>query len=78
MDSIQPDRSSSREALALVWELQPDMVLMESSMPKMEGIETTAKIKTAYPNEEGVVVKKTAIIDELMKIINKKNPVVPS
>lgn len=69
---------SSREALALVWELQPDMVLMESSMPEMEGIEATAKIETAYANQEGVVVKKTAMVDELMKIINKKNPVDPS
>ncbi|MBV8062907.1 MAG: response regulator transcription factor, partial [Nevskia sp.] len=40
---------NGREALRLAEELRPDLVLMDISMPEMNGIEATAKVKEACP-----------------------------
>jgi two-component system, NarL family, invasion response regulator UvrY len=45
---------SSEEALGLVEELDPKLVLVDIRMPGMDGIETTQRIKAAHP--EVVVV----------------------
>jgi DNA-binding NarL/FixJ family response regulator len=37
------------EAVRLVGELRPQVVLMDINMPRMNGIEATAKIKQHYP-----------------------------
>ena len=44
------------EAIARAAELQPDLVLMDISMPVMGGIEAAAQIHTASPNISIMVV----------------------
>jgi two-component system response regulator NreC len=44
------EAADGRTALDLVKELSPDMVVMDISMPDLNGIDTTRKIHTDYPH----------------------------
>ena len=44
------EASNGIEAILLVEQLRPSIVLMDINMPKMNGIEATAQIKSGYPN----------------------------
>lgn len=48
------EAASGEEALALVAELSPELVLLDVRMPEMDGIETARRLSTAHPG--GVVV----------------------
>lgn len=48
--------SDGSEAVQVVGELLPDLVLMDLSMPVMDGIEATAAVKKAYPDTHVVVL----------------------
>jgi signal transduction histidine kinase len=50
-DDIQivGEASDGQEALAMVQELQPAVVVMDINMPRLNGIEATAQIKAQYP-----------------------------
>jgi len=50
------EASSGREAMAKVRELRPDVVLMDVSMPDMDGLEATAAIKAESPGTSIVIV----------------------
>lgn len=53
--NLQPDlevaaeASGGRDALQLLSHINPDVVLMDGSMPKMNGIETTRRLKQLQP-----------------------------
>lgn len=44
------------EAIAKVGELQPDLVLMDITMPKLNGLEATKAIKTMFPDVKVVII----------------------
>lgn len=48
--------SDGREAIVVVEELQPDVVLMDLSMPEMDGVEATEVIAERFPNVKVVVL----------------------
>ena len=47
--------ANGREALAIVEETQPDVVLMDARMPVMNGIEATSFIKNRWPEIKVIV-----------------------
>jgi len=47
--SIAGEAADGIEAVAAVERLQPDMVLMDFSMPRMDGVEATRSIKQRWP-----------------------------
>jgi len=48
--------ADGREALELVGEVQPDVVLMDLSMPGMGGVEATRRLLEAHPGVQVVVL----------------------
>jgi DNA-binding NarL/FixJ family response regulator len=47
---------NGREALQLVKELQPDVVLMDARMPEVDGLKATVQIKALWPQVKVVVL----------------------
>src|SRR5262245_50209176 len=56
------EAEDGRQAVELVGEREPDVVLMDLLMPVMDGIAATAEIKSKYPDVE--VVALTSFIEE--------------
>jgi two-component system nitrate/nitrite response regulator NarL len=59
--------SSGEEALAIACELLPDLVLLDMSMPKWNGIVTTAKITEACPATAIVILTASEDRDTLVE-----------
>jgi len=53
---VVAETASGREALRLVTEMVPDVVLMDLIMPDMDGIQTTREIKKISPRTQIVVL----------------------
>jgi len=54
--SVVGEAASGEEALSLVSELIPDVVLMDLIMPGMDGVETTRRVKAISPRTQVVVL----------------------
>lgn len=50
------EAGDGREAVRLVEESQPDLVLLDVRMPELDGIEATAQIKARWPAVKVVVL----------------------
>jgi two-component system, NarL family, response regulator LiaR len=50
------------QALELACDLQPDVVLMDLLMPKMDGIEATARVRAEVPDTE--VIALTSVLED--------------
>ena len=50
------EASTGKEALSLVQELRPDVVLMDVEMPEMDGIEATAALKASVATSAVVIL----------------------
>ena len=48
--------SNGREALALVEQLQPQLLLTDISMPEMNGLEATARVVKAFPDVRVIIL----------------------
>ncbi|WP_079479219.1 response regulator [Halobacillus salinus] len=53
---IVGEAENGEEALKIVEDLQPDVVLMDLMMPVMDGVEATRKLKEEYPEVKVVVL----------------------
>ncbi len=49
------EAANGREAIDLVGQLQPDLVLMDARMPELDGIEATRELKTRWPQLHVIV-----------------------
>src|SRR3954471_24908930 len=63
--------ASAEEALALLREAEPDLAVLDISMPGMSGIELLAKIRADHPSTEAIMLTGHATIEtaiEAMKL----------
>jgi DNA-binding NarL/FixJ family response regulator len=63
------EAENGREAVELCRELLPDLVLMDLSMPEMDGIEATRAIKAKYPKTSVLVLTAHANQEMLLEAI---------
>jgi len=63
-DNVVGEASTGEEAVTLAKALQPDVVLMDLSMPVMDGIEATRLIRDALPNVKVAVLTMHDDIDK--------------
>jgi len=64
------EASDGKEAIDNVKELSPDVVLMDISMPRVNGIEATRRIVKNYPNVKIVIVTQYDNYEYLISSIN--------
>lgn len=76
MVDAQPDMkvigetSNGREALRLARELQPDIVVMDISMPDLNGIKATEKLKQSCPELKIIALTRHTDLGFLQKILS--------
>jgi DNA-binding NarL/FixJ family response regulator len=69
--AVVGEAASGEEALGLVGEAMPDLVLMDISMPGMGGLEAVKAIKSAYPRLKIVIVTVSDDAAHLFEAIRK-------
>jgi len=66
---VVAEASNGRETLEKMKEVQPDIVLMDITMPDMDGMETTRKLKKLYPDCQVLVLTVHADKQYFMKMM---------
>lgn len=66
---IVGEAQNGEEALQLVEQLDPDVVLMDVLMPKMNGIEATQRIKEDYPHVKVIMLTSSAEKEHVLPAI---------
>src|SRR5215218_8082760 len=67
--TVVSEARDGEEAVALCRELEPDLVLMDLSMPRMDGIEATRMIKAHLPKTSVLILSGYAEEDLLMEAV---------
>jgi len=68
--TIVGEANNGHLALEMVADLRPDIVIMDVSMPELNGIETTRKIKQEHPQIKVIalsIYKRTSMVVEMLK-----------
>jgi DNA-binding NarL/FixJ family response regulator len=68
--TVVGEAENGREALELVEELHPDVVVMDIAMPQMNGAEATRQIKRRFPQTRVVILTMHENQQYLMQIVN--------
>ena len=63
------EAADGREAIALAARLDPDVILMDLGMPRLDGIEATRQIKTRQPESRILVMTSFATDDKVLPAI---------
>lgn len=53
---VAGEASNGSEAVKLAWELKPDVVLMDLTMPEMDGLEATKRLAAELPDVKVVIL----------------------
>lgn len=62
--------AEGREALRVVGDLHPDVVLMDLLMPGMDGVEATRQVQTVSPDTQVVVLTSFSDRDKILAAID--------
>jgi DNA-binding NarL/FixJ family response regulator len=57
---VVAEADDGREALKLIASIQPDIVLMDIAMPKLNGLEATARITKEFPSVRVIILSMSA------------------
>ena len=67
--SVVGDAANGREAVARTIQLKPDVVLMDISMPELNGIDATAQIVEAVPEARVIILSMQGTAEHVFRAL---------